>query len=278
MRIFITGAGGFVGGAVARALAGHDLVLPSRAPDRLRAAGLTGAFPPFTEALEEQVAAAAPEVVINLLGIIRETPAASFSLVHEEYTRRLLAGARAAGAKKFIQMSALGAAPGAPSAYHRSKYAGERLVAEAGLPYVIFRPSFIDGPGQKLRAELAALARYLPVFAAPGDALAAPVALEDVAACFAGAAEDASVRDEIFELGGERTVSFREIIAASLAASGLRRPVVGLPRIFFRPLLPLLSLFPVPPMTREQYLMMASPNVPSGRFRGVRDLLGHTGR
>ena len=58
MRILITGAGGFVGGAVARALAGHELVLPSRDPDRLRAAGLTGAFPPFTGELEAQVTAA----------------------------------------------------------------------------------------------------------------------------------------------------------------------------------------------------------------------------
>ena len=278
MRILITGAGGFVGGAVARALAGHRLVLPSREPARLRTAGFTGEFPPFTEALEAQVAAAAPEVVINLLGIIRETPGASFALVHEEYTRRLVAGARAAGVKKFIQMSALGAAPDAASAYHRSKFAGERLVAGSGLPYVIFRPSFIDGPGQKLRAELAALARYLPVFAAPEDALAAPVPVADVAACFARAALDASVRDEIFELGGDRTVSFREIMVSSLASSGLRRPVIGLPRRFFRPLLPLFALFPVPPMTRDQYLMLASPNVPSGGLRGVRDLLGPAGR
>jgi NADH dehydrogenase len=67
-------------------------------------------------------------------------------------------------------------------------------------------------------------------------------------------------------------------MASSLAAAGRYRPVIGLPRIFFRPLLPLLALFPVPPMTRDQYLMLASPNVPSGRFRGVRDLLGPTGR
>lgn len=39
----------------------------------------------------------------------------------------------------------------------------------------------------------------------------------------------------------------------------------------------LFGLLPVPPMTREQYLMMASPNVPSGKFRGVKDLLGGKG-
>lgn len=274
MRILITGAGGFVGAAVAARLAAHSLVLPSRDPARLAAAFPGAQTPPFTEDLEGLVRRAAPDAVINLLGIIRETPGSTFTLVHEEYTRRLLAGARAAGAKKFIQMSALGAAPGAPSAYHRSKYAAEEAVRASGLPYVIFRPSFIDGPGQKLRAELKALARFAPVLAAPSDAWAAPVAVEAVAACFARAAEDPAIKDETFELGGDRRVNFREIISGSLAAAGVRRPVIGLPRVLFRPLLPLLALFPEPPLTREQYLMMASPNVPSGKFRGVRDLLG----
>jgi len=255
-----------VGGAVARRLAAHELILPSR---RNTAGG-----PPFSEDLAAQTAAARPDVVINLLGIIRESPGASFPLVHEEYTRRLLAGARACGARKFIQMSALGAAPDAPSAYLRSKYAGEEAVRASGLPYAIFRPSFITGPGQKLRAELAAMARFLPALAAPADALAAPVAVETVADCFAKAAEDPAITGEIFELAGERTMTFREIFAAELAAAGLRRPVLGLPLAFFRMLLPLFALLPRPPMTREQYLMLKTPNLPSGKYRGAAQLLG----
>lgn len=274
MRIFIAGAGGFVGGALVERLSGHDLILPSRDPDKFRRAGIKGSFPPFSGDLAAMVSAAAPEIVINLLGVIRETPGAGFTLVHEEYTRRLLAGGRACGAKKFVQMSALGASPDSASAYQRSKFAGETAVRESGLPYVIFRPSLITGEGQGLARELKALSRFLPVFAAPSDSFAAPVAAEKVAACLARAAEDPSLRDEIFELGGDRVVNFRELMAETLAAAGVRRPVVGLPRAFFRPLLPFFSLFPEPPMTREQYLMLARPNIPSGAFRGVKDLLG----
>jgi len=273
MKIFIAGAGGFVGGALLERLSGHELILPSREPGKLRGKAPNGTFPVFTEDLEKLVTGAAPEVVINLLGILNETPSASFDLVHREYTRRLLAGARAAGVKKFIQMSALGAAPDAPSEYHRSKFAGETAVRESGLPYAIFRPSFITGPGQKFAKDLEKLARFLPVFAVPSDAFVAPVGTEAVAACFARAAEDGSIKNEIFELAGERTVNFRELVSESLKASGFSRLVIGLPRKFFFPLLPLFGLFPEPPMTREQYLMMASPNVPSGKFRGVKDLL-----
>lgn len=262
-----------MGAALVKRLAGHELVLPSREPEKFTGAGVKGTFPVFTEDLEKLVAEFAPEIVINLLGILNETPGSSFDLVHREYTCRLLAGARAAGVTKFIQMSALGAAPCAPSAYHRSKFAGETAVRESGLPYVIFRPSFITGPGQKFRKDLEKLARFIPVFAVPGDAVVAPITVEAVAACFGRAVEDSSIKNEIFELAGDRVVNFRDLVSESLLASGFHRLVIGLPRKFFFPLLPLFSLFPEPPMTREQYLMMASPNVPSGQFRGAKDLL-----
>ena len=273
MKILITGGGGFVGGAVIKDLAGHELVLPSREPGKFERAGIRGAFPLFNENLAELAAGTKPEVIINLLGIIRETTSASFRLVHEEYTRRLLSGARAAGVRKFIQMSALGAAPGAPSEYHRSKFAGEELVRASGLEFAIFRPSYISGPGQGLRADLKRLARFVPVFAAPRDAQAAPLGVEAVAECFRRAAEDAEIKNETFELAGEKTVSFSELLTMELAAAGLKRPVLGLPRKFFLPLLPVFALFDPPPMTYEQYLMLASPNVPSGKYRGVKDLL-----
>lgn len=229
--------------------------------------------PLFTPDLERLVSDQRPDIVINLLGIIRESAGESFSLVHEEYTRRLLAGARAAGVGKFIQMSALGAAPDAPSAYHRSKFAGEELVKASGVPYVIFRPSLITGNGQKLLAELRSIARFTPVLAAPSDCLAAPLPVEAVAACFGRAAEDVAVVNEIFELAGDRVMNFREIFAEALAAMGLRRRVIGLPLKLFFPLLPFFRLFPVPPMTTEQYRMLARPNLPSGAFRGVKELL-----
>lgn len=254
-------------------LSGHELVVPSRTPDRLKSAGLKGSFPAFPEDLEKLVVETAPDAVINLLGIIRETQGGTFRSVHVEYTRQLLAGALRSGAGKFIQMSALGAAPSALSAYHRTKFAAEELVRESRLPYVIFRPSYIAGEGQGLRAELKSLARYVPVFAAPSDAMLAPLDVGTVAACFARAVEDEGIRDETFELAGDQEISFRELLKRELAAAGLDRPVMGLPRRMFYPLLPVLSLLPVPPMTREQYLMMAVPNLPSGRFRGVKDLV-----
>lgn len=270
MRILITGSTGFVGGYVAAALAaGNQVVAPAR--------GVGGALPPgverlpFSEDLAGLVGAQRPDAVVNLLGII----SGDFDLVHVEYTRRLLAGSRAAGVKKFVQMSALGASETSPSAYQRSKAAAEKLVAASGLPYAIARPSLISGAGQKLTARLAAAARLTPVLAAPAGLRVAPVPVETVAACFKRLTEDSSLAG-IYELAGEREMTMREYFSESLLAAGLRRLVLPLPRALFLPLVPLFALLPDPPLTLDQYRMMAADNVPSGQFPGVKELLGGT--
>ncbi len=273
MKILIAGAGGFVGGALLKRLRGHSLVLPSRSPEKFRGAGLEGVFPPFTEDLEGLVREHKPEAVVNLLGIIREKGEETFEKVHLEYTRRLLAGAKAAGARRFVQMSALGAAPGSRSRYQASKAAAEAEVLASGLETVVFRPSVIAGPGQKFFSDLARLARFAPVLAAPSDAEAAPVHIDDVAECFAGAALG-GVKAGAYELAGGERMDFAELARRGLAAAGVRRPVLGLPRAFFLPLLPFMALLPEPPMTMEQYRMLGSPNVPSGAYPGVREILG----
>jgi len=270
MRILLTGATGFVGGHVAAALAaGNTVIAPAR--------GAGGALPPgvqrvpFSEDLAALAAAHKPDAVVNLLGII----SGDFGLVHVEYTRRLLAGAAAAGVKKFVQMSALGASETSPSAYQRSKAAAERLVAASGLPYAIARPSIIAGAGQKLTARLVAAARWTPLLAAPAGLRVAPVPVETVAACFRRLTEDPAVNG-IYELAGPREMSMSDYFRESLLGAGLRRLVLPLPRALFLPLVPLSALLPDPPLTLDQYRMMAADNVPSGQFPGVRELLGRT--
>lgn len=273
MRILIAGAGGFVGSALLKRLSAHDLVLPSRAPAKFAAAGVKGVLPLFNEDLAVLAEMQRPEVVINLLGVIKEEGAQTFEKVHFEYTKRLVDGAKKAGARRFIQMSALGADPASPSAYQASKGRAEEYVKGSGLDYVIFRPSLISGPGQKLFSDLVKLAAVLPFLAAPRDAWAAPVNLEDAADCFARAALN-WLPSGIYELAGEERMSFADLFRRGLAARGIRRPVLGLPRALFFPLLPFFSLLPEPPMTLEQYRLLGRPSVPTGRYPGVREILG----
>src|SRR2546428_11942482 len=107
------------------------------------------------------------DAVIHLVGIIVEAGPATFDAVHGEGTPRVLAGARAAGVRRFVHMSAVGARdePGA-TRYHRTKRRAEDLVRDSGLSHAIFRPSLISGPGNGPLPAIAPLHPRGP--AAPG--------------------------------------------------------------------------------------------------------------
>lgn len=269
MKIFLTGANGFVGRATAALLAAdNEVIAPVRDLNTALPAGVLGV--PFKQDLAALVADHAPDAVINLLGII----SGDFDLVHVEYTRRLLEGARKCGASKFVQMSALGADEHSPSAYQRSKAAAERLVTAAGLPYAIARPSVITGPGQKITQTLAAAARFTPVLAVPAGMKAAPLPVETVAACLKKMALDPAITAGIYELAGSRQMYMHEYFREALGQAGIRRLLLPMPRFFFLPLIPLFALLPNPPVTMDQYRMMGTDNLPSGNLPGVEQLLG----
>src|SRR2546427_12237218 len=80
-------------------------------------------------------------------------------------------------------MSAVGARPeAAATPYHRTKWQAEELVRDSALPYVILRPSLINGPEN---APIRALARLhyalpaIPVFGV-GRFPTQPVWIDDV--------------------------------------------------------------------------------------------------
>src|SRR5580658_9812833 len=84
------------------------------------------------------------DVVINLIGILNERgfTGAGFRRAHVELTRHVLLAARSAGVGRLLQVSALKAAPDAPSYYLRTKGEAEKLIREhAGpLEWTIFQP------------------------------------------------------------------------------------------------------------------------------------------
>ncbi len=163
-RVFVTGAGGFVGTAVTqRLVAGdHDVtVLAHRRPlqsggDRVRTVRGDLSTP---AALDDGLAGCS--AVIHLVGIIRENKGlgVTFDRVHHLGTKNMLAAASRAGVRRFIHMSALGARSDAASEYHRSKFKAEQAVRDGGLDWTIFQPSLIHGPDGEFLKMLAGWAR-----------------------------------------------------------------------------------------------------------------------
>src|SRR5580704_13563204 len=84
------------------------------------------------------------DVIINLIGILNERgfSGAGFKRAHTELTRGVLLAARSAGVGRLLQVSALKAAPDAPSYYLRSKGDAEKLIRDqSAFDWTILQPS-----------------------------------------------------------------------------------------------------------------------------------------
>lgn len=160
MRILITGASGFIGSHIAQALAirGHEVLAGVRSPDRYDGKIVGCNFAKDTRVEDWLPRLENIDVVINTVGIIRETRDQSFQALHQDAPIALFKAAEQAGVNKVIQVSALGADDGAESEYHLTKRVADDVLAGLNLDWTILRPSIVYGPGAKSWALFQALA------------------------------------------------------------------------------------------------------------------------
>jgi NADH dehydrogenase len=210
------------------------------------------------------------DAVIHLVGIIVESGVQTFENVHTRGTQNLIAAAHIFGLKRFIHMSAQGTKERAPSRYHQSKWAAEEALSRSALDWTIFRPSIIYGPRDNFVNQFAHMARTWPFLPVIGDGHARlqPVAVKDVARCFAGAlSEPRSVR-QCLDIGGPELLTMPQILQIIQAVIGRKRPIVRVPIGLASSLAAFLEYYfrniakdGVPPLTRDQLLMLQSDNV-----------------
>ena len=116
-------------------------------------------------------------------------PPEEFQRVMEQGTRDLVAAATEAGVRRFVLMSALGVDEQTKELvpYYHAKWEMEQTVRDSGMEYVIFRPSFIFGPGGGALQQFARIAKLAPVtpIVGPGTQRIQPIWIDDLAAYFA---------------------------------------------------------------------------------------------
>lgn len=204
------------------------------------------------------------EALINLIGIIRETPTATFEQSHYLSTSQLISLAKAKGIGKFLQMSALGTREGASGLYFQSKFRGEETVRQSGLSYLIFRPSIIFGPGDGFVNMLADMVRRAPVVPVIGDGeyKMQPVSVYNVAECFVKGLEKEDVLNQTFEIGGPLVLSYNRILDEIMEALDTHKSKIHLPVALMKPVANLMELVLVNPLiTTEQMKMLLEDNV-----------------
>jgi nucleoside-diphosphate-sugar epimerase len=143
--VAITGASGFLGGALCRTLAARGWTVRAlvRDPPRFPATtGVRAALCNLPDAIDES-ALMGTDAVVHCAYATRETDLARARRVNEEGTRRLIEASRRAGVPRMVFVSTIAAAPDAPNYYARSKHALEGLFDPARD--AIVRPGLIIG-------------------------------------------------------------------------------------------------------------------------------------
>jgi uncharacterized protein YbjT (DUF2867 family) len=283
--ILVTGASGFVGGHVVRALAEAGERVRALVRDARGAATLDGVDCELVQGDVTDVESLRSAVVgctaiVHLVAILVGKPA-DFERVMTQGTASLLEAAGEAGVTRFVHMSALGTGEETKDTvpYYRAKWAMEEAVRASGLSHAILRPSFVfagDGGALAQFARIARLAPVTPVIGA-GTQRLQPIWADDLARAVA-----LSVRGDsniLVELGGPDVVDWNEFWSRLKATLGTRRPSMHLPFWLMRPQAAILERLPSPPITRDQLRMLqlgdniVSDGGASMETLGLRDLL-----
>ncbi|MGH2531776.1 MAG: complex I NDUFA9 subunit family protein [Thermomicrobiales bacterium] len=267
-RIFISGGTGFVGGNLRQALAGRPLRLLVRDPaayHSLDSPDLELATGDVTRAESLRGALDGCDTVIHLVAIIAESGGATFDGVIRQGTENVLAEAKAAGVHRFILMSAMGAQDNPAFPYLKAKWGAEQAVKAGGIPWTIFRPSVIFGPGDGFINVLADLVRGFPIIpvVGSGNSKFQPVAVGEVARAFVRAVDDPDTAGEIYELGGPEILTYETMLDTIAAKLGKRKRKIHVPVGLMKPVVALSKPLPKalrPPVTEEQLKMLALDN------------------
>jgi uncharacterized protein YbjT (DUF2867 family) len=218
-------------------------------------------------------ALAGAEAVVNTVGHYVERGDASFEAIHGEGARHVAEAAAAAGLRRLVHISGIGADPASDSPYVRARAIGERLVREAFPAATILRPSVMFGPNDFL-GRLAGLAQVLPaipLFGA-GDVRLQPVYVRDVAAAVAKALAMPETEGKLYELGGPRIYPYKALVQLVLDHTGRKRLLLPVPYLVWSALAAVMAPLPSRPISPDQIKLMQKDNVVSGDALTFADL------
>jgi nucleoside-diphosphate-sugar epimerase len=240
MRVLVTGASGFIGGAVCTQLRGrgHEVTaLVRRSGSEPAGAAAAVADVRDPGALARALAESRPECVVHLAAeIASQRDARKVQDVNVEGTRRLVAACaehrpRIVFASTVVTGDAQGVllcedeALPVHTPYGRAKQEGERIVAESGLPWVVVRPSHVYGPGGWYANELVPLLRRPGRFAVigSGENMWDVVHVDDVAAAFVLAAESAPA-GSTYHVADDEPITYYDFMALTASTLGVGKP------------------------------------------------------
>jgi NADH dehydrogenase len=276
-QVTVFGGSGFIGQAIVRALApqGYLVRVACRRielAEKVKTAGDVGQITLMRANLRvpQSVATAieGSQAVINAAGIAFEHGRQRYKTVHAAGARTIAEAARAAGVERLVHVSGIGADSRSwKNRYVQSKVEAEEAIVAAFESATILRPSVVFGPDDVLfnrLAKIAALAPFMPVVGS-GLAKVQPVFVADVAAAAVAVLARPDTAKSVFELGGPRVYTYRELAALTLREIDRDKPIIGVPAGLMK-IAAFFAEFPArlgrtPQITRDQVDLLLHDNV-----------------
>ncbi len=254
MRALVTGATGFTGSHLARALVARGDTVRALVRDTARARDLRDAGVELVPgdlrdaaALEASVGKA--DVVYHIAAIYRQAGVSgdTYRAVNAVAVRRLIEAAARAGVKRVVHCSTVGVhgdvehppadedAPLKPGdVYQETKVEGERFARDAGerlgIEVTIVRPTGIYGPGDRRLLKLfRGVARgFFPILGR-GEIYYHLTYIDDLVDGFLRCGDHAAAAGRTYILAGGEVTTLNELVARIARVAGVRAPRLHLP-------------------------------------------------
>jgi uncharacterized protein YbjT (DUF2867 family) len=231
--ILVTGASGYVGGRLVRALEarGERVRCLARRPEFVRARVADGTEVVRGDVLEpDSLKAALAGVGVAYYLVHSMASAGDFETEDRRGAESFAAAAREARVGRIVYLGGLGRGPHL-SRHLSSRQEVGRILAASGVPTVELRASIVIGSGSLSFEMVRALVQKLPVMITPRwvSQPAQPLAIEDLVDYLVAAAGIPLDGSLVVEIGGADRVSYMDIMREYAAQRGLKRLMVRVP-------------------------------------------------
>jgi uncharacterized protein YbjT (DUF2867 family) len=275
MRVAVTGATGFIGGALATALAddGHDVTALTRHPDTYEGAGRPvhadiGDPTSLRRALEGQEAA---YYLVHSLAVV------DFAERDREGANAFAAAATSAGVTQVIYLGGLGDDGDDLSEHLRSRREVETILRD-GAPTTSLRAGIVIGDGSISWEILRQLVERLPVMITPRwvQTKTQPIALDDALVDLVGVLGRADAIGEIYDIGGPEAMTYRDMMLIASRVMDRHRVIAPVPLLSPRLSSHWLRIITDVDLTTARSLVDSLTNEVVVRDHRLDELLGHT--
>jgi uncharacterized protein YbjT (DUF2867 family) len=212
LTVTVTGASGFVGSHLCRALveAGHHVRAMTRHPDDYTGAG----EPVYGDVSDADSLGPALDGADAAYYLVHSLDREDFESADATAARDFSAAAKAAGIRRIVYLGGLGREGQDLSAHLRSRREVEHLLAGDGVPVTVLRAAIVIGHGGISWEITRQLVDHLPAMVVPHWATTRtqPIALRDAVAYLVGVLEPAEAEGQTYEIGGPEVLTYAQMM------------------------------------------------------------------